>query len=309
MMFEPESATRSPLLHASSTGAAHLDDLWDFAQPVESALRFANAAQDASRIGDIDCELEALTQQARGLGLAGEFDWAHSILDIVDGRLRLANNCRAAVRARLERGRAFNSAQQATLAKPQFLRAWELAREGGEDGLAVDAAHMVAIASASEPDVALAWNLSALEFAERSRQPDARRWLGALYNNIGWTYFEKGNLQQSLAVFERAVELRKQEGVGKSLLIAKWCVARTLRALQRTAEALAAQLALLQEYEVAGIAATGFVYEELGECTLELGKQGHQGLFRRAHELLSQDDSFAKHEPARLARLWQLGQS
>lgn len=308
-MNDLESSTRSPSLQASSNTDLHLDDLWDFAQPVESALRFANAAQDANRVGDVNCELEALTQQARGLGLAGEFEWANSILDVVDRRLRLTNGCRPAVRAKLERGRALNSAKQSAQAKPLFLEAWELARQGGEDGLAVDAAHMVALASISEPDVALAWNLSALEFAEHSRQVDARRWLGALYNNIGWTYFEKGNLQQALAVFERAVEFRRQEGASKPLLIAKWCVARTLRALNRTAEALAAQRALLTEYEAVGIETTGFVYEELGECALAMAQPGYANFFRRAHVLLSQDRAFAERETSRLERLRRLAHS
>jgi tetratricopeptide (TPR) repeat protein len=306
-MHKAESTTRSPALYATSPVAAHLDDLWDFTQPVESALRFANAAQDACAAGDGTVELEALTQQARGLGLAGESDWANSILDTVDRRLSLAQNCRPAVRAKLERGRLMNSAKQPALARPMFLEAWELARQFGEDGLAVDAAHMIALATIGEPDVALAWNLSALEFAEQSDQLDARRWLGALYNNIGWTYFEQGKLQQALAVFERAVTFRQQDVTVKPLLIAKWCVARTLRALQRLPDALTAQQALLGEYEAAGIASTGFVYEELGECTLALGMTGHESHFQRAHALLLLDEAFAAREPARVARIRQLG--
>jgi len=308
-MNELDSSTRSPTLRAPSTPDVRLDDLWDFAKPVDSALRFANAAQDAGLAGDINCELEALTQQARGLGLAGEYDWANSILDTVERRLGSARNCRPAVRVKLERGRALNSAKQPTLAKPLFVEAWEMARAGGEDGLAVDAAHMVAITSVAEPDVALAWNLSALEFAEHSQQVDARRWLGSLYNNIGWTYFEKGNYQQALDVFERAVAFRQQEGASKPLLVAKWCVARTLRALNRATEALNVQRLILREHDAAGIAPSGFVYEELGECTLALGSPGHQALFRRAHAILSQDKAFAERESGRVERLRQLGQS
>src|SRR5207249_10877523 len=48
-------------------------------------------------------------------------------------------------------------------ARPLLLRAWELARAGEEEDLAIDAAHMVAIVEGGEQ--ALQWNLMALPLA------------------------------------------------------------------------------------------------------------------------------------------------
>jgi tetratricopeptide (TPR) repeat protein len=207
----------------------------------------------------------------------------------------------------LERGRALNSAKRVEAAKRFFVEAWELARELGEDGLAVDAAHMVAIAQSRDPDAALEWNLRAIELAQSSPDESARRWLGSLYNNTGWTYFDRGEYERAHTLFERGVEFRREQGKLVPLLIARWAVARTLRALGRVEQALAEQQRLAAEYEANAKPANGFVYEELAECTLALGNPGHEQLFRRAFELLSQDASFREAEPERLERLRQLG--
>jgi hypothetical protein len=49
---------------------------------------------------------------------------------------------------------------------------------------------MVAIVASG--DEALAWNQRALELAQASPDPDARRWRASLFNNLGWTYHDRG---------------------------------------------------------------------------------------------------------------------
>ena len=56
----------------------------------------------------------------------------------------------------LERGRTCNSSGDKAAARPLFVQAWELGRAGGEEDLAIDAAHMVAIVEGGEK--ALDWN-------------------------------------------------------------------------------------------------------------------------------------------------------
>src|SRR5688572_19009471 len=124
---------------------AHLKDLWNFDKPGESEQRFLAAARTSAADDDTACELEALTQAARAQGLQRRFDEAHKTLDEVDRRLRGTPAGRVALRSKLERGRVFNSSKQLEPAYTSFVEAWELARALGEDGLAVDAAHMVAI--------------------------------------------------------------------------------------------------------------------------------------------------------------------
>lgn len=290
----------------SSPACNHLAELWDFDAPEESARRFQEAARDAAAASDSTCELEALTQLARAHGLQGNFDEANRILDRVDARLDGAAPSRPALRSKLERGRVLNGSKQKDAAYPLFVEAWHLARQLGEDGLAVDAAHMVAIAKLNEPDVSLDWNLEALALAESSAAEDAQRWRGSLYNNIGWTHFERDEYEKALAVFRQAVAFREKQAQPKPLLIAKWSVARTLRALKRTNEALAAQKQLVAEYETLGLEPTGFVYEELAECKLELGQPGHRELFARAYSLLSKNEWLTQDEPQRIERLLRL---
>ena len=111
----------------------------------------------------------------------------------------------------------------------------------------------------------------------------------------------------SLEVFEVGLKFREQRGQEHPILIARWCIGRTLRSLDRIDEALGAQEALLEEWTKAG-EESGYVHEELGECLLASGRGAEAPPhFRKAHALLSKDDWLAEKEPERLARLAQLG--
>ncbi len=205
----------------------------------------------------------------------------------------------------LERGRVFNSSKYSEAARPLFLQAWEIAREAGEDFYTIDAAHMMGIIE--PPEQQLEWNLKAAELAEKSSDERARNWLGSLYNNIGWTYHDAGDYATALDIFQKALAFREQQGEMKPLLIAQWCVGRTLRSLKRIEEALTIQYALLEAYQQAG-RQNGFVYEELGECLLLEDDSEAITYFVLAYEALSEDTWLAENEPERLARLKQLGQ-
>lgn len=277
-----------------------LDDLWDFDDPAASEVRFRQWLADLPPSTDLSERAEAQTQLARAQGLQRHFADAHATLDQMESQLpRLT--VRVQMRYHLERGRVFNSAGALERARPLFLGAWEQARVAGEDALAVDAAHMLAIVASGEE--AFTWNLRALELAHSSDQPPARHWQGPLYNNMGWSLFGDGRYEEALAMFERALEQRQVEGRAKEMGIAQWCIARTLRALGRTDEALAMQRSLLETQ-----AEDGYVSEEMGECLLALGREDEsRPHFRRAADLLSRDIWLATREPERLARLRQLG--
>src|SRR5206468_3280997 len=94
------------------------------------------------------------TQVARALGLQQRFDEAQAVLDTVEAAAAALPPGATAthVRARLaiERGRAWNSAGDFGRARPLFEQAVALADSAGLEGLAVDAAHMVAIAARIE---------------------------------------------------------------------------------------------------------------------------------------------------------------
>ena len=213
---------------------------------------------------------------------------------------------RVRVRSRLERGRLFRSGGDPAASMAPFEGAWELARALGEDGLAVDAAHMLAIVDA--PPGEATWHQRALDLADTSPQPAARKWRGSLWNNIGWARFEAGDLDGALVAFETALAARREQGQPKETRIAEWSVARCLRALGRVEEALPIQERLVEETAVAGDPPDGYMAEEIGECLLALGRgEEARPHFARAGELLSADAWLAEHEPDRIERLRRLG--
>ncbi|HVO68859.1 MAG TPA: tetratricopeptide repeat protein [Aggregatilineaceae bacterium] len=290
----------------ASTGQdlADFDRLWDYDHPGKTEQRFRELLPLAVASGNTAYRAELLTQIARTLGLQQKFDEAQRTLDEVDALLA-DGLARPRIRCLLERGRVLNSSGAPDRARPLFVEAWEQAQQAGEDALAVDAAHMVAIVE--EGQAALDWNLKALHLAETSSQERARKWLASLYNNIGWTYHDMGQYEVALDTFQKALRLRVSDGSPEPIRIARWCVARALRSLGRVEEALAMQQALLEEAATAG-EKPGYTYEELGECLLLLDRQAEAApYFAQAYAVLSQDPWLARNEPERLNRLKELG--
>jgi tetratricopeptide (TPR) repeat protein len=292
------------------------DALWNYDDPAETENRFRELLPVAEASGDVSYHAQLLTQIARTLGLQRQFDEAHQTLDAVEKMLTDSPRHEgegagvraleiARVRYLLERGRALNSSKHPDEAKPLFVQAWELAQQVGDDGYAVDAAHMIAIVE--EPEQMLAWNLKALDYAEKSQQPRGQKWLGSLYNNIGWKLHDMGQHERALEIFQKAVIWREANGSpANTIRIARWCVARTLRSLNRIDEALAMQRDLLKEAESTG-GKDGYTHEELGELLLMKGSDEAQQHFALAYQALSQDPWLAENEPERLARLKKLG--
>jgi tetratricopeptide (TPR) repeat protein len=291
------------MTHLSSTGLPDFDTLWDYSQPGESEARFRELLPAARASGDREYHLQLLTQIARAQGLAKRIEAAHATLDHVRDAMP-APLPTVKVRYLLERGRCFNDSGDLEKARQCFLQAWELAQRERLDAYAVDAAHMMGIIE--PPAEAMAWNLRAVEYAKSSGDPAARRWLASLLNNIGWAYHAMGDHPAALAIFKEALELRRAQGNPASIRIARWCVAKMLRLLDRPAEALPEQESLLGECE-RGRQSDGYIHEELAECLLALGRKKESAPhFARAYELLSRDASFPSDEVARLQRLKSL---
>lgn len=282
------------------------DKLWNYNKPEETEKKFYEILPEIKNAGDKSLYLQLLTQIARTKGLQMKFDEAHKILDEVEAQLN-GDYKLAELRYYLERGRAFNSSRQKEKARELFLKAFELGKEISEDNYTVDAAHMMAIVE--PPDEALKWNQSAVEIAEKSESKKAKNWLGSLYNNIGWTYFEKKDYDKALEVFIKCRSWHENNKPGMGLFIAKWSVAKTKRMLGKIKEALDMQLSLLEKMEEEYGGEDGYLYEELGECYLSLGKKNEsKNYFSKAYELLSKDIWLAENEKERLDRIKKLSE-
>jgi tetratricopeptide (TPR) repeat protein len=279
-----------------------IDSLWDYQKPADSEARFRELLSQVPT--NSEYYLELLTQIARAQGLQGKYSEAHATLDAVLERLT-ERDVLARTRYLLERGRVLNSSGKPSEGKPFFVQAWEIASSAGLDFYAVDAGHMIAIVENGENQIA--WNYRALEMASASKDPRTRRWIGGLYNNLGWTYFDRQDYDKALELFQEALAAREDQQDLREIRIAKWCVAKTLRYLNRVPEALEQQQALLKEWEKTGTK-PGYVYEEIGECMLTLGRRDESmTFFVRAYEELARDPWLAEHEGARLQRLLDLG--
>lgn len=279
---------------------ADFDELWDYSNPAATEAKFRALLPEHEAGKDAESLVELLTQVARTEGLQKRFADGHATLDRAASLLR-PDMMRARARLFLERGRLFNSAGEKEKARKHFQFAYNHARGVGYAAHAVDAAHMLAI-SAGTPEEALRWNHVAIELAEKSKDERARRWLASLYNNTGWTHHDAGRYDQALDLFRRALTFREQRNQPNETRVARWCVARTLRSMNRLDEALALQQTLLADHAAAG-ARDGYVFEELGECHLALGHADEaKEWFFKAYAEFKDDPDF---DATRLARIRQ----
>jgi tetratricopeptide (TPR) repeat protein len=287
--------------HVEADSLPDFDKMWDYNHPDSTEVKFRALLPRAIDSRDTSYWAQLLTQIARTQGLQMRFDEAHRTLDSVEAMLA-GEMVVAKTRYLLERGRVYNSSNKADSARPFFLEGWEVARAGGEDFYAVDAAHMMAIIE--PPEEQLAWAEKAMEVAEQSSEERAKRWLGSLYNNTGWTYHDMGDYDTALEMFEKALDWNREHGTDETVRIARWTIARTYRSLGRVEEALAIQEELESEIEEKGLDASGYVSEEIGECLLLLGREDEaKAHFAKAYELLSQDQWLVANQADRLERL------
>jgi len=274
-----------------------IDSFWEYHDPALSESRFRTALPGVQG----DERLELLTQIARTYSLRGQFAEAQALLDEVESELDGAG-ARPQIRYLLERGRTYNSSGNQDTARPLFIQAWELGQSTGQTGLAVDAAHMVAITYSGTAE-AITWNLRGLDLARPSPDKKARALIPAMLNNTAWDLHTMGEFAQALPLFAEAQVEWEKRGQPTQIQIARWSVARCLRSLGQHNEALTIQQTLEAEHQQAGTS-DGYVFEEIAENLLALARTDEaKPYFQRAVAALSQDDWFVQHEGARLARL------
>ncbi|MBN1551622.1 tetratricopeptide repeat protein [bacterium] len=283
----------------------NIDTLWNFSDPSASESNFRAVLSKVPASGATSYHIELLTQIARAEGLQGNFQEGHKTLDQAE-KMLLPEHKRAKVRYLLERGRLFNSSGDPIKSRAYFLEAWNNAQSEQFGLLAIDAAHMLGIVE--EPVKQLEWNIKALKLAESSDNPRAKNWLGPMYNNIGWTYFDMNQFDKALELFNKSLEWRMSRKDDEGTRIAKWTIARVYRELNRIDEAMQILQDLEKETHENNLPASGYVHEEMGECYLIKGDpEAAKEHFKTAYKILSADDWLTKNEPERLQRIKSLG--
>jgi tetratricopeptide (TPR) repeat protein len=233
--------------------------LWDFddLEATERRLR-AQLEQERSDPG----RAEVLTQLARVEGLRAEFAGCERLLE--EAETLAGTNEVACARIDLERGRKLRSSGDIPGSLPLFESAFATALAAGEDFIAIDAAHMAALAAGDREGFGT-WTQRGLDLARAS---GVTYWLGPLYNNLGWERYEAGELEAALEAFERALEARERDAEKPAEVeIARYCVGKTLRALGRPDEASA-----LLERCIESSPGDSYFHEELAESYAVLGR-------------------------------------
>ena len=253
------------LLVAPLAMAIDLAPLWEFSNPEASEQRFRSAL--ASATGDDALILQ--TQIARTYGLRKDFTKARAILAEIEPMVPSAG-AEARARFALEFGRTYASATHPpesrneaskALARARYEEALAIARGAALDGLAVDAIHMLAFVDTAPADQ-LKWAQAALAVVEGSSQPAAKRWEASVRNNLGYALHQLGRLDEALAQFKLALAIRERGTDAQATRTARWMVAWTLRGMKKTDEALAIQLQLEREGDLAS-QPDPHVFEEL----------------------------------------------
>jgi tetratricopeptide (TPR) repeat protein len=206
--------------------ADRLRPLWDFDDLEASEQRFrAQFEQERSDAG----RAEVLTQIARVHGLRDDFESSARTLD--EAEALAGSSATARVRIDLERGRMHRSSGDSEAALPLFEAAFARASEAGDYYLAGDAAHMCALA-VEDRQATDEWTQRGLELGER--EPDAAYWAGPLLNNLGWAYYDSGEYERALELFERALEVRERDPANQAAIAhAREALETTLTALGR----------------------------------------------------------------------------
>ncbi len=179
-----------------------LRPLWDFYD--------LDATEQRLRV-QLDAELddpgraEVLTQLARVEGLRDDFDACDRLLEQAEAQV--GSSAVAKVRIDLERGRKLRSSGDPEGALPLFEAAFARACNSREHYLSGDAAHMCALSVSDDRAAMEEWTQRGLDLGER--EPVAAYWAGPLLNNLGWAYFDAGEHEHALELFERALEVRR----------------------------------------------------------------------------------------------------
>jgi len=276
--------------------ADRLRSLWDFDDlgVTETRLRaqLDDETTDAGRA-------EVLTQLARVEGLRGAFDAADRLLD--DALSLAGDDAVAGARIDLERGRTRRSSGDPDAARPLFDAAFASAIDAGQTFIAVDAAHMAALVAPDRGGF-VAWTERGIDLA--GDDEDARSWLGPLYNNIGWEYYEAGEFEEALTAFRLGLGIREEASQeAQPVEIARYAVGKALRALGRSDEAVPLLERAVAWAEAAG-APDGWFHEELALEYAALRRDADGAVHARAAiPLLERDDPDFVADGERAAQL------
>jgi hypothetical protein len=140
---------------------------------------------------------------------------------------------------------------------------------------AVDAAHMIAITGDKREK--FDWSLKGIEMAEKGGMEG---WLGPLWNNLGWNYYDEQRYGEAYDALVKAREYHYKGEQELPKLIADYSVVHVMMMQERTHEAEAAMLEVLEwatslrdAGEERAVEWAGFARWDLGEMAIATGNR------------------------------------
>lgn len=280
-----------------SSYKSFLDD-FDLGDPAHSEVLLRARAQEAQAVGDQRTLAEIYAQIARCCGLQKRFEEGHALLAQAEALKSLTPQ--AIARIAIERGRLFRSSGKRDEAKPHFEDAFRKSVAAGDDYLALDALHMIALVVPFEE--ALACAERGYAFAAKSAHPRAVHWVAVLHNNLGWSYVDREDYPHTLAEFEAALTARREERAdAETLRIAEYAIGLAWRNLGRVSEALDLQTRIAQACEAEG-KPDRYFEKEVALC-LGFLKRGEEARTWARRALLDGNGSFDVTTATRLEEL------
>ena len=293
--------------------------------PVKAQVKLERLLKKSLDAKKWDLYGQIASQVALVQAMQQKFDDAYATLDRADALLS-NNYVLAEIRIHFERARVMYQEDLFLHGKvirfdeiyEKFHKSYTLSLSGNHDYEVINAAHMIAIIVPNQAQK-IFWNNVALNLTLQTKDPKAGGWLGPLYNNLGQNFFDAGQYEKSLEIYQKALEFFKQDKDVSRLRVAQWTIGRCLRMLGRIDEALVIQqdtikacnLALskksLDMPESLFYLTRGFMYEEL--VFLSQIKNNHDDVVmyaRLALEDLGKDMMFVKTSSERIKKLESL---
>jgi tetratricopeptide (TPR) repeat protein len=283
------------------------DGFWEGVDPTttESTIR---SLLPSVTTGDWNSQaLENLIQLARALDLQKKPTEAAQVLgqarELLSG-LSDVQRGQAELRWLIEHGRHLFLAMTPSKAQTPFMQAWTIASQSNNVFFAIEAALMLAIIQ--PPKFQNEWLQRALHLAEQSEAPKAKLWLAQLYLMDGWRAYDFRRFDVAYESFQKALDRPREKGEMTDPITIRWCVAHTLRALNRIPEALEIQRELFTELKNIG-RPTGYVSLEIAEC-LQLLQNTEEAkpYFETAYKELSINSWYSDNKSSELSRMQYL---
>lgn len=218
---QSEAFFQSALREFAAQQLEAADKLFGERQYDDARAKYEEAVKEAADVPDNSLLAEAYAQIARTYGIEGKFEdgrpWLARAKAVASPDEPMGWSRYLGVRGRFE----WQDEKDNEKAKRTFIEMYEYCKQAELFSRELDAAHMVAIVGT--PDEKVEWSLNAIAAAEKGGE---KNWLGPLWNNLGWTYEERGEYDKMLEALLNARKYHYEAGNEHTQLVADFGVAR-----------------------------------------------------------------------------------